>query len=118
MSTEDEATLAAESRESATQLLAELAADGSDLTRAMDFEYFVIAPSEAIARVVAVRTAAMGFEPEAAPDEDAGTWICRCRVSLVPEVERIVALDRLLDRLAAELGAFVDGFGSSGNASH
>jgi hypothetical protein len=95
--------------------LREYEKSGSDLSRPMAMDFFVIAPSQAVARVVQVRTAPMGFTTTVGQDDE-GRWICTCSVTLVPELEKVVALEQLLDRLAHELGGFADGFGSYGNA--
>jgi hypothetical protein len=91
-------------------------AHGSDLTRPMVMDFFVVAPSEAVGHVVVVRTTPMGFSSRLAQDDESGAWTVTCTVTIVPTFERVIALERLLDRLARELGGFADGFGSFGNA--
>jgi hypothetical protein len=104
---EDEATRAG---------LRHLAEDGSDLTRPMVVDFFVVVPDEAVGHVVVVRTAPMGFASRLERDDEEDAWTCVCSVTIVPTFERVRALERLLDRLARELGGFADGFGSFGNA--
>ena len=89
---------------------------GSDLTRPMEMDFFVAVPSEAVGHVVVVRTTPMGFSSRLSRDDESGEWTVTCTVTIVPAVERVIALERLLDRLARELGGFADGFGSLGNA--
>ena len=100
----------------ARAVLDDLAAAGADPTQPLALDFFVVAPSEAVAHVVIVRTVAMGFATTVARDGESGEWICSCRVTLVPAFERVVALGRLLDRLARELGGFAEGFGAAGAA--
>ena len=90
--------------------------EGSDLSKPMTIDFFVAVPSEAVGHVVVVRTAPMGFSSSVEQDEDDGEWTCSCTITIVPTFERVRALERLLDRLARELGGHGDGFGSFGNA--
>ncbi len=89
---------------------------GSDLSRPMTIDFFVVVPSEAVGHVVEVRTAPMGFSSRVEADAETGEWTCYCSITIVPTFERVVALERLLGRLARELGGHADGFGSLGNA--
>jgi hypothetical protein len=90
--------------------LQHLAGAGVDLARPLAMDFFIVAPSEAVGHVVVVRTVGMGFRSRLDRDEASGEWLCTCRVTLVPTVERVVALERLLGRLAQELGGVADGF--------
>jgi hypothetical protein len=89
---------------------------GSDRSRPMSIDFFVAVPNEAVGHVVEVRTAPMGFTSTVEQDDETGEWTCYCSITIVPTFERVVALERLLDRLARELGGHGDGFGSFGNA--
>ena len=79
-------------------------------------DFFVVVPSEAIGHVVVVRTAPMGFTSRLEQADESSEWTVSCTITIVPTFERVIALERLLDRLARELGGFADGFGSFGNA--
>ena len=103
--------------EEATRAALRMYADeGWDLSKPMDMDFFVVVPSEAIGHVVVVRTAPMGFTSRLEQEDDSGEWTVNCAITIVPTFERVIALERLLDRLARELGGFADGFGSFGNA--
>jgi hypothetical protein len=107
--------MTADDEEATRQALRRFQEDGSDLGRPMTIDFYVLVPDEAVAHVALVRTAAMGFSSRVEVDE-AGAWTCCCTVTIVPGAERVIALERLLDRLARELGGRADGFGSLGNA--
>lgn len=96
--------------------LQRLADEGADLSLPMPMDFFIVAPSEAVGHVLVVRTVGMGFRSRLAFDDTAGEWLCTCTITLVPTLERVVALERLLDRLARELGAEADGFDGDGLA--
>jgi hypothetical protein len=89
--------------------------EGSDLARPMVLDFFLVLPDEAVAHVAELRTAPMGFVSRVLQDDE-GQWLCVCSVELVPELARVIAVEKLLDRLAHELGGHADGFGSFGNA--
>ncbi len=106
------------------QALESLAADGNDMSKPMDIDFHVAAPSEAAARQVADQAARLGYHAEiffddqepGLEEEELPPWTCECTRTMVPDYDAIVAAQKELDALARPLGAYVDGWGSFGNA--
>lgn len=96
--------------------LVRIAEGGSDLTRPMAMDFFVAVPSAEAGRIVAARAVALGFSSTVERDEETRSWICYCTKTLIPELFTVAAIERQLDRLAQEVGGWIDGFGSYGNA--
>lgn len=105
------------------QTLQQIATDGSDMSKPMDIDFHVAAPSEATARQVADQAARLGYDAaiffddeEPGLEEDLPPWTCECTRTMVPGYDAIVAAQEELDAIARPLGAYVDGWGSFGNA--
>jgi len=91
-------------------------AAGSDLSRPMEIDFFVAAPTQDAADNVAVHAAALGFATKVEPTEATGGWTCYCTMSLIPSYANVRAIEHQLDALARTWGGHADGFGSFGNA--
>ena len=89
---------------------------GSDLSKAMEMDFFVSAPDATAAYEIARKVASLGFITSAEYDEESGEWTCYCTKTLIPEHKKILALEQLLNDASKEFGGFSDGFGSYGNA--
>jgi hypothetical protein len=107
MDDEDKATMAA---------LDKYVADGSDLSRPMEMDFFVAAPSEESAEVVAGRVRELGFATTVEASETPGGWTCNCKKVIIPSYQNVRAIEHQLDAIAREAGGYADGFGSFGNA--
>jgi hypothetical protein len=80
-------------------------------------EFFVAVPSEEAGNDVGIRARALGFATSVEKDTETGAWTCYCRATIVPAYDRVVDIERQLDRIARLYGGRADGFGSYGNAS-
>ena len=89
---------------------------GSDLTKPMEMDFFVIVPSEAAGDQVARRAQKLGFATKVEPYNDDGEWTCYCTKTIVPRYGKVVKIERALDAMARPFGGSVEGFGSYGNA--
>ena len=93
---------------------------GSDLSKPLEMDFHVSAPTEQAAKEVARLVAPRGFKPSVSqdefPEEGERRWTCTCTTRLVPSYETVSRIERELDVLARPCGAFIDGFGSFGNA--
>ena len=107
MTTHDAATQAA---------LHRIAHDGSDLTRALEMDFFVAVPDEASGQTVAGRADTLGFRTSVEQDDDTGEWTCYCTKILVASYEVVTGIERQLDEIASDVGGYSDGFGTFGNA--
>jgi hypothetical protein len=90
-------------------------AQGSDLSRPMEIDFFVAAPTQEAADSVARHALALGFATKVEPTEATG-WTCYCTKSLIPSYANVRAIEHQLDALARAYGGRADGFGSFGNA--
>ena len=101
--------------------LRRVAADGSDMSKPMDIDFQVAAPDEATAERVADEASELGYRISIYFDDDdienAGyPWTCECTKSMVPTYDALLAAQAELDAIARPLGAYVDGWGTFGNA--
>jgi hypothetical protein len=103
----DDATLAA---------LRRYEQEGSDLSKPMEIDFFVAVPTESAGLEVARRVRPHGFRPSVEQDRETGVWTCYCAITVVPRYEAVVAIEKMLDAIAREVGGHADGFGSYGNA--
>lgn len=104
--------------------LAELAAQGVDMTQPIVIEFPVAVPDEASANDTAGVLAKAGYEPQieydaGEPDFDAETddagefgpsWSVYARVRMIPDYGEIVQLQAELDRIAGPFGGKSDGW--------
>jgi hypothetical protein len=116
--------------------LAELEAQGVDMTQPLLIEFAVAAPDEAAATAISEALAGAGYESEidyddgepleedpdeagasdpaaAADDEEefGPSWTVYAIVELVPEYDEILRIQEELDSLAEPLGGAADGWG-------
>ncbi len=96
--------------------LRRLQADGSDLSRPLEIDFTVVAKDEADARSVAKAAASAGYESDLYEDAESGDWECDCSKTMVPTYAAVIGAQEELGRLAQPYGAYVDGWGSFGNA--
>jgi hypothetical protein len=89
---------------------------GSDLTKPMTMDFFVLLPSEEAARTVARRADALGFATSVYETAGMEGWTCSCTKTIVPSYDVVVDIEQQLDAIGREHGGHADGFGSFGNA--
>jgi hypothetical protein len=96
--------------------LARYVAHGSDLSRPMEMDFFVVVPSEMAGAAVAARVKPLGFVPSVEQDDETHRWTCYCKKTIIPSYDNVVRSEQQLDEIAREHGGHADGFGSFGNA--
>ena len=104
--------------------LRNLAAAGCDMSQPAEIEFHVAAEKEEVANRVAAAATQLGYRVEIAFDDEPGEpgeetlppWTCYCARSMVPAYDAIIGAQAELNRIAQPLGAYVDGWGSFGNA--
>jgi regulator of RNase E activity RraB len=92
---------------------------GSDMSRPMDIDFEIATPDEAAAERVADEVAKLGYRISIDFYDKEGTrdpWTCNCTRTMVAEYDAIIAVQAELDAIARPLGAYVDGWGTFGNA--
>jgi len=110
--------------------LANLAAQGLDMSQPLVLEFSIAAPDEQSAKSIADALGKQNYtpeidfderEPEDDPDasdddvEDEGfgpLWSVYVKVTMVPEYDNVVAVQSELDRIAAPFGGQADGWGT------
>jgi hypothetical protein len=95
--------------------LRRIARDGSDLSKPMEIDFAVTAPSEGSARAIAKAAVSRGYRTDVERD-DVGTWSCYCTREMIATYEAVVERQAELDALSRPLGGHVDGWGTAGNA--
>ena len=104
--------------------LRRVVAIGSDMSRPMDIDFEIAAPDEATAKRVADEAAKLGYrtniwfddEEQDLDDKPLPPWTCTCTTTMLAEYDAIIAVQAELDAIARPFGAYVDGWGTFGNA--
>lgn len=105
--------------------LADLAAQGADMSQPMPIEFPVTVPDETSAHKTATAMTKLGYDShiehdEGEPDFDPKTddpeefgpsWMDYANVEMVPEYAEIVRIQAELDRIARPFGGKSDGWG-------
>lgn len=90
--------------------------DGSDLSKPMNIDFFVVVPSKDNGEAVAQEIETLGFQTSVEFDDEAKEWTCYCNITIIPTYSNVVAIEKRLDDISKLFGGFSDGFGSYGNA--
>jgi len=107
------------------EVLAEIAAQGVDMSQPLLIEFAVAAPDEERAQAIADALAAAGYEAEVDFDEGepegegddpdgeafAPSWSVYASREMVPEYDEIIRIQSELDRLAGPFEGYSDGWG-------
>jgi regulator of RNase E activity RraB len=107
-------------------VLADLAAQGVDMSQPLEIEFPVAAPDEASANSIGAAVTKAGYESqteydEGEPDENGEidpddeefgpSWTVYVTVTMIPEYKEIMRIQADLDRLAGPFGGHSDGWG-------
>lgn len=106
-------------------VLADLAAQGVDMTQPLTIEFPVAVPNEASAKNAAAAMTKAGydsqieydegepdFDPETDDAEEFGpSWAVYANVQMIPEYNEIMRIQAELDQIARPLGGKSDGWG-------
>ena len=107
-------------------VLADLAAQGVDMTQPLDIEFPVSAPDEASANAIEKALIDAGYEciveyddgeldedDETAEDEEefGPMWTVYVSVEMIPDYDEIIRIQADLDRLSGPSGGICDGWG-------
>ncbi|QDU73074.1 hypothetical protein Pan97_00410 [Bremerella volcania] len=97
------------------QALKQIEADGSDLSKPIEMDFFVAVPSQEAGDQVADEARKIGFETSVEQDEESGEWTCYCTKTILATVDAVFDIEESLDDLADPFGGYSDGFGTFGN---
>lgn len=107
-------------------VLADLAAQGIDMTQPLDIEFPVSAPDEASANAIDKLLTEAGYdclvefdngeldeadESDQDDEEFGPMWTVYVNVEMIPEYDEIIRIQADLDRLSGPLGGICDGWG-------
>lgn len=107
-------------------VLTDLAAQGIDMSKPLQFEFFVVAPDEESSHKIEAVLTKAGYESEVEfeecePDENGEfdptdeefgpAWTVYANVEMVPNYDEIIRIQDELDKLADPFGGFSDGWG-------
>lgn len=81
--------------------------EGSDLTRPMTIDFFVLVPSEKEGRLPAKQDELRDFQISVELDPESAKWTCCCSKTMIPDYTEIVTIERSLDLAATRVGGRV-----------
>jgi regulator of RNase E activity RraB len=93
-------------------VLRRMLADGADLSKPHDIDFFIAAPNEQAGSAIASAAEQQGFSVDLDKDEEAADWTVCCSRSMVPDHAAITQTEQQLDALARPLGGWIDGWGA------
>ena len=102
--------------------LRRVVAGGSNMSRSMDIDFHIAAWEEVAAQSVAEEAARLGYRTRISfyeQDSDTGPhppWTCTCTRTMVPDYDALITVQAELANIAHLFGAYVDGWGTFGNA--
>ena len=107
------------------EALRRVAEHGADMSRPMDIDFTVAAPTQEAAEQVAAQAQGLGYRVEVSFDDEEAEleegddalppWTCYCTKHMLATHEGVLAAQRELDGIGRPLGAWCDGWGTEGN---
>ena len=94
------------------QVLDQLKAAGSDLTKPHNIEFFLYFPSEQKANEAGTQLKKEGLSIEVRGAAVSSDWLCFGKKEMIPKHSELVRLRRVFEALAKKLGGEYDGWGS------
>lgn len=94
------------------QLLKQLEAAGSDLTKVHQIEFFLYFPSEEKANDALFIIQKEGLDVDVRKSADESEWLCFATKAMVPEYGELVRLRNVFDSVAEKRGGEYDGWGT------
>lgn len=80
-------------------------AEGSDLSRPMEIDFFVAIPNREAGEGVAAHTMELGFATSVEQDEATLEWTCYCTKTIVPSYAAVRTIGQQLDKIARKSAA-------------
>lgn len=97
-------------------VLRNLVAGGSDLSREMKIDFMINVSDETIGIIIAQKMELKGFQVSVEKDETSQRWTCYCTRTMVPSYERLIGIQKMMNEIAKPYGGCSDGWGSFGNS--
>lgn len=95
------------------QVLEQLRAAGSDLSKPHEMEFYLYFPTEEAAQQAGMKLEVDGFDGEVRRAPNRADWLCLVYKQMVPERAKLAALRKRFNALARELGGEYDGWETS-----
>jgi len=95
-----------------SEVLEQLRRAGSDINRTHEFDFFLYFPTAVAARTAAARARRSEFSTRVAPAPVGKGWLCRAKISVVPDLAPWHEIGRFFTQLAASLEGEFDGWES------
>ena len=102
-----------------------IAEDGNDLSKPMEVDFHVAAPTEDTAEKIADEAEKLGYavwvefddgSEEELEEPVTEPWTCTCQKKMLLEYDAVIQAQKELDDLAKPHGGYSDGWGTMGNA--
>ena len=93
-----------------------LVESGCDLSKPMLIDFQISAETESAANAIGELASKLGYHVKTYqyPEID-DNWTCECSTRMLATYEGVLAIQRELAEISAELGGFPDGWGTFGN---
>jgi hypothetical protein len=95
-----------------TEVLTQLRRNGSDTSKAHDFDFYLYLPAEAAARQAGQRLTTSNYHVEVRPAAKGTDWLCLAKTTLTPDTAPLAEIGTLLTKLAQDFGGEFDGWES------
>jgi hypothetical protein len=92
------------------------AVEGSDLSRSMKIDFFIVTPDELTGKKIAELPILDKFKSSVEYSEDVREWTCYLTIEIIPTYAEITAIENILEAVAVSHSAEYAGFGSFGNS--
>ena len=99
-------------RQATLDALERMRADGADLSKPLEIDFHVAAPTQQAGQIVASEEERHGFRTRVVEDEGKPSWTIWCTRDLVPTEPTISQFEALLDDIAKPHGGYIDEWGS------
>ena len=78
------------------EALRQLEANGSDLSKPLNIDFFIAVPSKLIGEEIAILVRNLGFNPSVEQDNETDDWTCYCTIKIVPDYNEIISIPQKL----------------------
>ena len=94
------------------EVLNQLREMGSDISRPHSFDFYLYVPTKLAAQQAADKVRESEFAAEVLPGASGTNWLCRARITIVPEVAPLDEIGNFFKQIAAGLQGDFDGWES------
>lgn len=95
--------------------LRQVAANGSDMSRAMVIDFAIDAPSESNANACQLALSQAGYPGDIFRADGSSRWSVYCSITMVPDYHQLLRTIETLNQITSPHGGTADGWGTLGN---